>query len=350
MVLQMKRNKSEIASSKKKALTMNHLEKHIHREKYILLSNIQKTLRLEKKIAHDILNQIMCSFWKSDFNLISLPFLSKLCKSETPVIINGRDKQDPILLTKEGLRNLLLNESSGKKRTKLRPDLISDQLEYINGENALYKDFITEDWNFYQQIINRLNRKYHKLSQTRFDVNKENSRKRMLNLKFKQGIMLTPLIHLSTLAIELKDLLKIIALPSRQKEIVNLYLEKYEQRRTKLDDEFIFAEFISQKKIDCKKTNKDIAADIYHTYPEQLTSPERTLRIIHEEKNRSIERQLIFHTLQLGKEGENHCCTIADLLKNKELISSIAKDHYTTSKHVEKIAKKSPNQMIRRLD
>jgi len=333
----MKKHKKK--SSKQTPLTRHHLELNVIREQYILLSNLQSVLKLDKNISHSILTKIMRFLFEERINLFALPFTSDLCKSEIPIQINGKLALDPVHITREVLRVLLCEHMKGKERCKVRLDLITEQFQLKNGENTLYSRLMCEEWSFYLRIFNRLKRNYQKICRDIFNAERMDNQNELDKLRIKKTSLLCELPLFLTLAVKLEDLLKISVIPETIREIAKSFLDQHDKKRTKLNGEFIFAEYIHRKKGDPNATNEDVAKGIYDQYAESLESIERTLRIIYEERKQSIEKQLTHHMIEIANKNDNKTSTIDEVLDEPDTITKIAKDNFTTTNQVKKIGK-----------
>ena len=285
-------------------------------------------------------------------SVICLPSESTLIKTSPNILINGSSNCDPLILTRETLRNLIQNEIQGKKRTQERIDLISEQLEYIDGEDSSYKTFINEDWEFYQRIINRLNRRYEEFcnqskkhkdwrllhfqkiigrfirihcSQSSSDGLLEAESKLTNKLKKRlkltptspvdlaaQNKILDPLIYLNTLAIEVRGLVKILESLKVSKNILELLSQEEYLGKTKIDNELVSNEFLRIKGNNPKLTYDEIAKTIYDRYPGQFKTSSRIRKIIFEERDRSIRLRLKYLSPNLGNDRvEDNLVSIA---------------------------------------
>jgi hypothetical protein len=289
---------------KKKSLKkeQKNLKKYLKDGKFVLLRDIHDVFDQNKEESHDLLTKIMKGFWKGEYNLFFLPWLSPVLHIKREFNVSGKKKIEATVLTRELLRFFLLDYLTGKKRTEKREDLVSKRLEFIDGDDSLYKTFCKENWQFYQRIINKINRVFKNRCLEKFPgkdeltTDEENE---------AAGANMVDIINFNTLAIEIRDLINILKQPqfikyNFKKILINFdqILDSKKLRKGHfLGNEFIFNRYLSFKEKFPEESDVEISERIYKTYFDgkyvgKINSPDRVRKIISEQKKKQILERL----------------------------------------------------------
>lgn len=320
------------------------VKKYLKYEKFMLIKDIGKSFDLAKIDNDYVRSKIMAGFWRGEHNLFSLPWYSQLIKIPRSLLvkINGKQILDPIVITRGALKSLLCNEITGKKKIKKRPNQVSERFEFIDEDDKIYKNFLREDWKFYQRIINRINRNFkNALGQICPDKTKQ----KVNDVIDAADGNYIKLYTLNTLAIEITDLIDIMnqlsylpnggaeKIGSIRKILASLSNVLYIKKGHYITNEMIFNMYLTCKKYNPKKSDTEISLELYKKYFEdfglnsKISSSDRIRKIINERKKIEIFKSFELQTYKTSMELE----------KLEDLYSFLATYFFTTVNHVKKL-------------
>lgn len=340
-------------------LKTQKIRKYIKNDKYILLRDIQKALDLSKD-KDIILTKIMHGFWKGYYNLYSLPHFSDIFIDLKYV------EYSLIVLTREMFRSLLSSEVTGhKNRTKSRPDLITSQLSWNDGENDFYKTFLNEEWMFYQRILNRIKRDYRNTYKQKKD-DLARLKASMLETKddldLLRNLMLE--IHaleydinmpvnsdyinfytLDALSMEINDFISLINSSNitpftEQRNIITSLEHVLDSKKTRkghqLDGSFIFMAYMGIQEAAVKECGKpksiiEVSKEIYIKYYQGSQNYESKINSPASIKTRICE--------QIRVESKKRIKVMRDRdnISDTDIINILPKEFYISSSHEKKL-------------
>ncbi|MES2252454.1 MAG: hypothetical protein V4482_02055 [Pseudomonadota bacterium] len=339
------------------------IRKCIKNDKWILLRDIQKSLDLSADQTNSVLSKIMQDFWRGKHNLYSLPQYSDIFRD-----LNFH-KYNLITLTKEMLRSLLSSELTGhNNRIKSRPDLITTQLNWNNGDDDFYETFYSLEWKDYQRIINRLKRnnskvckqREEKLAQLKDELEQSGAAIETTDDHAKLSDLASKIDHLThdinipmtsdyiklytldALAMEINDFIHFMRslvggdnplniLKRTIDSLDNIINSDKTRQGHQLDNDFIFCRYLeiqeaAMKVLGEQKKITEIAKEIYNIYfkgeESKINSCRSIENIIHRQIKIEVEKNVI-----IMRDRDN--------IMGSDIISTLSKWFYISPSYIE---------------